>query len=245
MVLAFAAAAVMYGGWYLLWEVARRYPINPSTYLRATGRNLQRAAGVTTVAMFLAGIRSHRDTCGKTAGWEASAALWLFVVTVVFFMLGVVLSTTATEWVAIAAISVVDFGLVVLMCGLDASSRPAILVILGVHGTCTALAAVWSRKVRGGTQAVRAKGGEAGRVLASAWIAVLLLVVASVGRPVSRMLPDSTFVGLFIVTSISLVMGTGYTKYAEAKQSLLERNQPPTDLIDALSAWHHRYSKWF
>jgi hypothetical protein len=238
-------AVVMYGGWYLLWELARRYPANPSASLRSAGRGMQYAAGGTTAAMILALIRTHRDSCGKTSGWEATAALWLFVATVVFFMLGVVLATASTEWVAIAAVTVVDLSFVVLFSGQDTSYRPGLIVLFGVHGICTAVTAVWSRRVRGGTQAVRAKGGEAGRILASGWIAIALLAVASAGHPVSTMLPDSTFAGLFIVTSIGVVMGTGYTKYAEAKQSLLERDEPHPDLINALGAWHHRYSKWF
>lgn len=246
-VLAFATAAVLYGGWYFLWEVARRYPTNPNSYLRATGAGLKRAAVGSAFALFLLFIwtRIHRDSCDNTVSWEANLGMWLFLGTVVLFMLGTAMATAATEWVAIAAITVADYGLMVLYSGLNNSHRPAILVLLGVHGTCTAVTAVWSRRVRGGAQAIRAKGSEAGRMLASGWIVIVLLAIASFGHPVSTMLPDSTFAGLFVVTSISLVMGTGYTKYAEAKQSLCERQGPPSDLISALGAWLHRYSEWF
>jgi hypothetical protein len=195
--------------------------------------------------MVLAWIGIDRDSCGRAVGWAASAAGWLFVSTVILFMLGVVMATAATEWVAIAAVAVADYGLMVLFLGLNGAHRATILVLLGVHGTCTAVTAGWSRRARGGTRAVRAKASEAGRILASGWIVVLLLYTASMGQRVSILLPDSTLVGLFIVTSISLVMGTGYTKYAEAMELPTAHQQPFSDLISELGSWHRRYSQWF
>ena len=69
------------------------------------------------------------------------------------------------------------------------------------------------------------------------------------------MLPDSMLVGLFVVTSVGLTMGTGYTKYAEAKESLGDKRPDPDFLNHVwhvlgvppqrLLAWHRRYRAWF
>ncbi|MDQ1743681.1 MAG: hypothetical protein QOE23_2020, partial [Pseudonocardiales bacterium] len=68
---------------------------------------------------------------------------------------------------------------------------------------------------------IRAKASEAGRTLAAAWIVLAILgVSASIfGHDVPALvMPDSTAVGIFVVAAISVVMGSGYTKYTEAMQ---------------------------
>ena len=62
-------------------------------------------------------------------------------------------------------------------------------------------------------------------------------------------------VGLFVVTSVGLTMGTGYTKYVEAKESLGDKRPVPDFLNHVwhvlgvppqrLLAWHRRYRAWF
>jgi hypothetical protein len=175
--------------------------------------------------------------------------------TVVFFLLGVTMAT-ATEWVAIAAVAVVDFDLLVVFAGVHPlPHRAEIYTLLSVHGVCTSVGSWWSRSVRNGKPAVRAKASEAGRVLAAGWIVIFMLRIAAAGEPsASATLPDSTLIGVFIVTAISVVMGAGYTKYAEAKE-VLPGPPAPDPLSHARRAagrpfrhllhWHTRYSDSF
>jgi hypothetical protein len=113
-------------------------------------------------------------------------------------------------------------------------SRAAILVVLLVHGGCSAVAAWWSRRVRSGAPSARAKAAEPGRILAGGWLVLLLLGVAATSEPVGAVLPDSTFLGLFVVAAISTVTGAGYTKYVEAKEGLTAPPEP--DALDRRAA---------
>jgi hypothetical protein len=147
----------------------------------------------------------------------------LFLATVALFMLGAVLAaggTQGTGWAAIAAVAVADLGLIPIFLGPHQAYRATILVVLGVHGGCTTIAAWWARRARGGDEPARAKAAEAGRILAGGWLAFLLLIIAAAGEPISTVLPDSTFVNLFVILAISTVIGAGHTKYVEAKQGL-------------------------
>jgi hypothetical protein len=81
---------------------------------------------------------------------------------------------------------------------------------------------------------------------------VLLLVIAGGS---GRLLPDSTLIGLFVATGVSLVLGSGYTRYAEARADP-NRRPPDPDLVTHLAeglrrsgvrtaAWAVRYHEDF
>ncbi len=124
----------------------------------------------------------HTGTCGLTTGRAGEVEAWLFFTTIVLIVCGTVLATQNTMWVAIAAVAVADFGLVPSFLGQHQSHRPIILVVLMVHGACTAVAAGWSRRIRAGSPAARAKATEPGRILAGGWL-VLLGVLVTVLSP--------------------------------------------------------------
>ena len=81
---------------------------------------------------------------------------------------------------------------------------------------------------------------------------MLLLVIAG---GTGRLLPDSTLIGLFVATGVSLVLGSGYTRFAEA-QADPGRRPPDPDLVTELAerlarggvrtaAWAARYHEDF
>lgn len=250
------SGVILFGGWLALWAVIRQYsPIFGPR--RRIGQWLQGISALSYIGAAVAWLNLHTDSCGRAVGRAGTVAAWLFLVTVVLFMLGAVLAVggeQASEWAAIAAVAVADLGLVPVYLGPHQAHRAAILVVLLVHGCCTAVAAWWARRVRSGTAQARSKAAEPGRVLAGGWLAFLLLVIATTGEPISTVLPDSAFVSLFVVTAISTVIGTGYTKYVEAKETITTPPQP--DALDALAArlrrsaaglrdWHDAYREWF
>jgi hypothetical protein len=248
--------AIFFLGWGGLVVIAAHY--RPATgSRRRIGQLLQGASVGTAAGTLIARLSVHTDRCGRARGAAGDLEAWLFLVTVVLFMLGVVLAahgTQATEWVAIAAVAVADFGLVPIFLGNHQSHRGAIVVVLCVHGGCTAVAAWWARQVRAGMPPARAKAAETGRVLAGGWLVLLLLAIAAAGEPVGAILPDTTFIGLFVVAAISTVTGTGYTRYVEAKYTLTA--PPDPDTLDQMAAgltrvlvrllsWHRAYREWF
>jgi hypothetical protein len=126
------------------------------------GRALQRIAIATAAAMMIMWLNLRHANCGRPVGWQADAAGYLFLLTVVLFMVGVVMATAAAQWAAIAAVAVADLGLLFLV------------------------AAIWACRMCGGGQAIRAKASEAGRVLTSGWVIVIVLQVAKPDRTRAR-----------------------------------------------------------
>lgn len=125
-------------------------------------------------------------------------------------------------------------------------------MLLLVHALCTAVASWWARQLRSCSAPLPAKAAEASRILSASWIIVLLLVIAGGG---GRLVPDSTLIGLFVATGVSLVLGSGYTRYAEARADP-GRRPPDPDRVSQLAerlgragvrtaAWAGRYQEDF
>ncbi len=229
--LSLLSVAVFVVGWGALWRIAHHYP--PATGLRRwSGQAFQVVSAMTAAGTWVARQFGRTDGCGRVRGAAGGVEAWLFLVTVVLFMLGVIVAAHGTEWVATAAIAVADIGLVPVFLGRHQAYQAAILVVLLVHGGCSTVAAWWARRVRAGGPAARAKAAEPGRILAGGWLVLLLLGIAATGEPIGAVLPDSTLLGLFVVAAISTVTGAGYTKYVEAREDL---TSPPAP--DALDRW--------
>jgi hypothetical protein len=203
--------------------------------------------------MLVAWFNLHTNSCGRVVGSTGDIAAWAMLAAVVSFLAGAVLSAEGAGWAAIAAVAATDLGLMPLFLGTHQPDQAAILVLLGAHGGCTAIAAWWSRQIRAGTKPARAKAGETGRILIGGWLALLLLTVATSGGPVTRLLPDSTFINLFVIVAIGTLTGTGYTKYVEAKA---DTGRPEPDRLDDLAGvllgmptwlrgWNNAYRTWW
>jgi uncharacterized membrane protein YidH (DUF202 family) len=179
------------------------------------------------VSCYILFLVSPKDRCG-----QGNAILgWVAVSGMATLLIGFLISMRAT-WGAITCIAILDFALgISLMGGVAAGQRKlgTAVVILMVHGVCTSAASWWSWQLLGSEDAVaRAKASEAGRILAGAWV-VLVVFGVSAGafgpENPSLTFQDSTAVNVFVVAAIGVVMGAGYTKYVEAITSYHEKSK--------------------
>lgn len=220
-VLVWAGGLVIVGGPMLVAWWSGRKP-------RCVGKRVRRLGRVLQIAGFLIYgvsyptylVSQHSNSCGHSSSPWVGASL----VGLVVGLLGV-LVRNASEWGAIACVACLDIGLAISLLGGVASGKRTLgtaVTILVVHGVCTCVAAWWSwRALFAPRGDIRAKASEAGRTLAAAWIVLAVLGVSAsmFGHDVPALkMPDSTTVSVFVVAAISVVMGSGYTKYAEAMQ---------------------------
>lgn len=228
-------ALVVVGGPVLVAWLSGRKPSRVGKRLRQLGWTLLVLGFLAYGISYPAYLASrHPDACGHTSSpWVVAALVGLVV-----GMLGV-LVRNGSEWGAIACVACLDLGLAIsLIGGVAAGKRTlgAAITILLVHGVCTFVATWWSWRARGADRSdIRARASEAGRTLAAAWIVLAVLGVSAsmFGHDVPALaVPDSTAVGIFVVAAISVVMGSGYTKYAEAMQLL----RPATNAVAAQSS---------
>lgn len=247
------AAAVLVLGWGALYGVAAGYPLNPIPVLRRAGAVLEWLAILCAAGAFIAWLQVRTDQCGHVVGTAASWEGWLFLAAVVSIVTSVLTRRAGAGWIAAAAIVIADLTFLVALLGLrPAAYRQEAVVLQVVHGICTAVATWWARQLHSSPPPLPAKAAEASRILSASWIIVLLLLIAGGS---GRLLPDNTLIGLFVATGISLVLGSGYTRYAEACAD--PKARPPdrdaiTDLVNQLKlasdravAWAVRYHEHF
>ncbi|HEX8081237.1 MAG TPA: hypothetical protein VF557_13590 [Jatrophihabitans sp.] len=192
---------------------------------------------------------TQRDQCGQLTGPGIDLAMWLLLASATLFTVGLTM-TTASEWAAIYTVATLDLGLASLLAWAPISHRRLIITLLVVHGICTAVAGWWSWRSRLGTPLNRAKGSEPGRTLAAGWIILLALHIGLSNEVDSiRSAADTHFLALFIVAAIGIVMGTGYTKYSEARDSLTEAQRLTSSKTwqraRAVVEWSTRYHESF
>lgn len=207
---------------------ARRAPARPDPIVKGIGKVLQHLATgsfIGSVGSYSYGY-THRDSCGQVTGLSSDLTLWLLLASATLFIVGLTMTTTS-EWAAILSLATVDLGLATVFAWVPIPHRRQLITLLMVHGICTAVAGWWSWRVHLGTPTARARGSEAGRTLVAGWIVLLTLQVGLSDELASaRSAADTQFLALFIVTAISIVMGTGYTKYVEARDMLTADQQP-------------------
>lgn len=251
-----AAAWVLIGGLVVLAGIALKAPAAARPGARRGGLVLMIAAGLGYLAVLALIPAAASSTCA-TAKSAGTAQTNLTVAVLVMFMVGTAWRT-GTEWIAIASTVVLDASLICLIPGLRLAHRGEYIDVLVVHGICTAVASGWSRALRGAAPAERAKASEAGRVLAGSWLVIIAIGFAGYGQHdgADTFLTDSTLIGLFIGGAIAAVLGSGYTKYAEARRDC---SSPPAVAPDVFTyahrfavqrarraaAWHSAYSPWF
>ena len=214
---ALTAAVILAAGWSALVWVAAGYDANPKPVRRWSGRVLLGAAAVCGLGCLIARAHLRVDNCGNPVGAAASWEGWLFLAGLAAVAAGVVLTHPGSGWIAPAAVVVGEAGIIVVVLGLPASAlRTEALLLLIVHGSCTTVATWWARQLRASPPPLQAKAAEASRVLAGSWL-ILILLLSAGGRRVDQLLPESGLVALFVATGISLVLGTGYTRYIETR----------------------------
>jgi len=227
-----ATSVLILGGWGLYW-VAAGYPRHMSPAARRLGGLLQAFGLLFSVCTMICWLSLRTDGCGHVVGsagaWEAR----FFLATVVTAGSGTLLARTNAGWIATATVVVADAALALLLWPAHPHAiRNEVVGMLLAHCACTAVATWWSRQLRSSSRPLRAKAAEASRVLASAWVVIVFLLLVAGGR-IDRELSESGLVGLFVVTAIGLVLGPGYTHYAEASGHP-DRCQPEPDRITDL-----------
>jgi hypothetical protein len=238
----------------VLWWItqrARMAPAHPNPVVRRIGGMLQRFATLSLIggAVSYAVGLTQRDRCGQLTGLGIDLSMWLLLASAVLLTFGLAMTTTS-EWAAILAVATLDLGLATLMAVVSPTShRRQLITLLVVHGICTAVAGWWSWRVHRGTPLVRARGSEAGRTLAAGWIVVVVLAIGLSDEQASvRGSADTYFLALFVVTAISIVMGAGYTKYVEARESLAPDEHSTFTRTwrqaRTFADWSTRYSEW-
>lgn len=168
----------------------------------------------------------HHDRCGEANGSAVVAVEWLFFGGLAALLVASVVAKAAT-WAPAAMVALFDLTFLAVI-GLDrVPDRGTVVVVFGTHGVCTGIAAWWSWRARGRRRDSRAKASEAARILTAGWAIAALLAVAS--APTAEkpgLLSNSTLVSVFIITAISVVTGAGFTKYAEAMTTDLQKPLP-------------------
>jgi hypothetical protein len=226
-------------GWLL--AVATGYPRVDKGVRWTIGQMLQWTAilcGVSAGAIVLVELHTR---CGTELGPAASAAKWLLLIGVATFTAGLLTLRPRAGWVAGAAVVVVDLALAMLNLAapLSAARTAAVMVFL-VHAGCTAVATWWARQLRSSPPPLPAKAAEASRILCASWIIAGLLLIAD--NPGEHLLSDNTLVTLFIATGVSLVLGSGYTRYAEARADPAACSAEP-DAVTELVSWLGKRSR--
>jgi hypothetical protein len=243
----------------LLW-VAASYPQHDQLRMRILGRTMIGLGEMLMVAAWVTSLLAAKpDQCGHRHGAEASALPWMALGAAVAIMLGIRV-LTSTEWAPVAVLAVADLVLCVLDLLGSYPDRAEIAVLFATHGLCSVTAAWWSRRCRGASNRIRAKASETARILVGGWLIYALLNAASAGAPsTDKPLTQSALAAVFVVTAITAIMGTGYTKYVEAHEdaNLSARTIPtaggrPGALRDtgirltrAAAAWAGRYRESF
>jgi hypothetical protein len=247
------AGGVLALGWLGLYAVAAGYPVNRNPVLRRTGAMLEGVAFLCGIGTVVAWSQLRTDQCGRIVGTAAIWEGWLFLAAVMAIVTSVLIRRPGAGWIAAAAVINADLAFLVALLGLrPAAYRQEAVVLLLVHAICTGVATCWARQLRSSPDPLPAKAAEASRILSASWIIVILLLIAG-GN--GRLLPDNTLIGLFVATGVSLVLGSGYTRYAEARADRRARPPEPdrvTHLVDQLklvgdraAAWAVRYNEHF
>jgi hypothetical protein len=206
-------AAGVVGGWQWLYGVCAGYDQAPGRRRRILAHVFQFAAVGCAAGSTISWFRLRAEGCGRAADSAGTWEIWLFVAAVLFMMASVMVRRPGTSWLSAACVVIADLAVALQVLGSPAPSNVAVVLLL-VHAACTAIATWWARQTRSCPPALAGKAGEASRVLAAAWVTLLILFAAA-GHQIGKVLPDSAFAGLFVVTAVGLVFGPGYTRYLE------------------------------
>jgi len=191
----------------------------------------------------------RKDDCGRMLG-TASVLMEVLFFGGLIALLSSSVVAKATSWALAAMVAVLDASFVGVFAIEPIAHRVTLIAVLGTHGSCTALAAWWSWRARGRCPVDRAKASESARILTVAWAIFLVLGAASAGKTGSdRLLSDSVFGSLFVVGAITVVTGTGFTKYVEAMATPPPIPLPRTSgmigrLRDRIVAATHAIREW-
>ncbi len=127
-------------------------------------------------------------------------------------------------WVVLATIAALDvliFALTVLISLIDNVSGLSLLAF-PIHAVCVGIAARWSYNARGLGPIEQAKAGEAGRAMTAVWVFLTAYTSLALFRDQAGLFDSSAgsaVLGALTLGSLAVMMGSGYTKYAEAIHS--------------------------
>jgi hypothetical protein len=220
-------------GW--LFRVALDYPGVDTSTRRTAGATLIVIAFLSALGMVVvAFVGALISSCGRPPDAVGTATGCFLLAAVSSFMAGVLLLRPRAGWIAGASVIVVDVTLA-LLAFLIPPVQAGVVMLFLVHAGCTTVATWWARQLRASPDPLPAKAAEASRSLCASWIIVGLLLIVD---PHDANL-NNTLVSLFVAAAISLILGSGYTRYAEARSDA--RAQPPGP--DGLTALAHRVGR--
>lgn len=180
----------------------------------------------------------HTDHCGQAVGVGATWMEFFFWGGLLCLLLSSVAAKAAT-WLPAAITAILDASFVGVFLVEPITHRSASIAILSTHSACSAIAAWYSWRARGLPRIHRAKASEAARLMAASWLVVLVLSVGSSGETGNgRLLTNGSLSSIFVVSAAVLVIGTGYTKYAEAMEARFDWPAP------FASGWVGRRRNW-
>jgi hypothetical protein len=219
--------------------MAAAYPPVDERGRRAIGTTLTVAGQAAVAASLVLDLSAvHTDRCGHSSGTAFDVTIWLFFGGLLALLFGAVVAR-ATSWAPAAIVAVFDASFIGIFATTPVAHRLTLIAVLGTHGCCTSLAAWWSWQARGRDAVARAKASEAARILTAAWAIFAVLAAASAHEAGdSRLLSNSVFGSLFVIGAITVVTGTGFTKYIEAMDT-----SPPDELPRA-DGWMGRRRDW-
>lgn len=230
--------------WGWLYLVTREYPLIDKGAQRTVGRGLQTVAALCLTAFVPLALIAGNRKCGTDVGPAATAAGWLTLIAVASFMFSALMLRPRAGWMAGATVIIADLVLALFAVVVTPVSGLAAMLFF-VHAGCTAVATWWARQLRDSPDPLPAKAAEASRTLCASWIVVGLLLIADSHD--AQLLPDSTLVGLFVATAVSLILGSGYTRYAEARADTRACTPKPdgvTELAGRLGRRLERCRRW-
>jgi len=200
-----------------------------SDYDKRSGRGLRRLIGLWVCwpavalsaggAIFFSSV-APRDGCGSRTGWQSDLSVALMLAFIVLGVLGFICIYERTGWLLLVLLGCGDVGVMVMLeADRQQHDRMAIIVLFLVHAASSFIAADWARRLRAASDVRYVKATEPGRFLGGGWLAVALLGLASLHSQDLHLIPDTSLFGLIVVGAATGILGSGYTKYVEARDA--------------------------
>lgn len=226
--------------WFLMIFIADAYPKIASTrqlrFIRVARRVSNVILALSGIVLGIIGLIDafgtqctgsgaphHGGATGWIERWAASntviSAVGAVGLLALFALVVGVAAGTAAEWLMIGYLAVLDVGVAATSLEAGGPHAVTVAILFGLHATYTGVGAWWSWRLRGAPPQHRAGASEAGRVLASGWLvmAVLFLAAAHDSAAAKSLFSDTQLVSILVITATSIAVGSGYTKYAQAR----------------------------
>jgi len=208
---------------FVLTVAATGYPPTaPLAWLRFA-RFLRRA---TSAIFCLAGIVGGLGIWffgaqSRDCGGADSPYLGVFELVALFAFSGWIVGAaidTKADWLVIGHLAVLDVLFAAVSLEVGGQHAVTIGILFGLHAVYTAVGTWWSWRLRGAPLQHRAAASEAGRILASGWLVLLVLFIAANfdHEAAKSLLDDSQLVSILVITATTVAVGAGYTRYAQA-----------------------------